>query len=81
MLTNKDMQTFEAVARSQPRFREFLVSELERQTEVLIVQNDIEKLRIAQGYARCLQSLIGNLDDALKPRRTPAHNRPNTGSF
>lgn len=69
MLTNEQLQMFESVARNHPKFREFLVAELEQKSQFLIQALDGEQFRVAQGHARCLQSLIKNLDDAIKVRR------------
>lgn len=64
MLANKDLTMFESVARGNPRFREWLVSELATKHDVLVKMNDVEQLRRTQGYAQCLQTLIENLDAA-----------------
>ena len=69
MLTAEQLQVFESVARNHPRFREYLVSELEQKSQFLIQVTDGEQFRVAQGHARCLQTLIKNLDDAVKARR------------
>lgn len=69
MLTNKQVQMFESVARSHPQLREFLVSELEAKTEVLVHMQGIDQLRMAQGHAQCLKSLIQHLDAHLTARR------------
>lgn len=71
MLKPEQLQVFESVARSHPKFREFLLAELETKSQSLIHLSDVEQLRIAQGYARCLQSLIKNMDDAIKLRQGP----------
>lgn len=69
MLTNEQLQIFESVARNHPKFREFLAAELEQKSQFLIQALDGEQFRVTQGHARCLQSLIKNLDDAIKVRR------------
>jgi len=69
VLTNKDMQLFESVARNHPRLREWLVTELASKHEVLVKMADMEQLRRTQGYAQCLQTLIENLDAATKSPR------------
>ena len=69
MLTAAHLQVFESVARNHPRFREYLASELEQKSQFLIQVTDGEQFRVAQGHARCLQTLIKNLDDAAKARR------------
>lgn len=69
MLANKDMQLFESVARGNPRFREWLVSELSAKHDVLVKMNDVEQLRRTQGYAQCLQTMIENLDVATSSPR------------
>lgn len=69
MLTNKDLQTFESVARGAPRFREWLQAELVNKHEVLVKMNDVEQLRRTQGYAQCLQTIIENLDAATGSSR------------
>lgn len=68
MLTNAQEQAlFESIARGQPRFREWLVEQLSAKHKVLIAANDVELLRITQGEARLLQSLVNRLDQAAKP--------------
>lgn len=69
MLTAEQLQVFESVARNHPKFREYLASELEQKSQFLIHVTDGEQFRVAQGHARCLQTLIKNLDDAAKARR------------
>lgn len=69
MLTAEQLQVFESVARNHPKFREYLASELEQKSQFLIQVTDGEQFRAAQGHARCLQTLIKNLDDAVKARR------------
>lgn len=69
MLTAEQLQVFESVAHNHPRFREYLASELEQKSQFLIQVTDGEQFRVAQGHARCLQTLIKNLDDAAKARR------------
>lgn len=69
MLTAEQLQVFESVARNHPKFREYLASELEQKSQFLIQVTDGEQFRVAQGHARCLQTLIKNLDDAVKARR------------
>lgn len=69
MLNAAQLQVFESVARNHPRFREYLASELEQKSQFLIQVTDGEQFRVAQGHARCLQTLIKNLDDAAKARR------------
>lgn len=69
MLANKDLTTFESIARGNPRFREWLVSELSAKHDVLVKMNDVEQLRRTQGYAQCLQTLIENLDAAVSSSR------------
>lgn len=69
MLTAEQLQVFESVARNHPKFREYLASELEQKSQFLIQVTDGEQFRVAQGHARCLQTLIKNLDDAIKARR------------
>lgn len=72
MISNKDLQLFESIARNNPRFREWLSSELEQRIKVLINVTDTDQLRRAQGYAQCLMSLIGHLDDSVNPPRQRA---------
>ena len=69
MLNAAQLQVFESVARNHPMFREYLASELEQKSQFLIQVTDGEQFRVAQGHARCLQTLIKNLDDAAKARR------------
>ena len=71
MLTSKDLQTFESVARNTPRLREWLVAEKHSKYEVLAKVGDIEQLRRTQGYVQCLQTMLDNLDAATgSPRHT-----------
>ena len=72
MLSNKDLQLFESIARNHPRFREWLSAELEQRIKVLINVTDVDQLRRAQGYAQCLMAMVGHLDDATNPPRTRA---------
>ncbi|HRH18698.1 MAG TPA: hypothetical protein PLS22_14705 [Aquabacterium sp.] len=64
MPTNIRQQVFESVARSQPKLREILSSDLEQTITVLVKMNDVEQLRRAQGRAQYLQNLIAELDGA-----------------
>ena len=68
MLSAQDSQLFEAISRQQPRFREWLVRELSKQTEILVVGIEDVQIRRAQGYAACLKQIIGNIDAALTSR-------------
>lgn len=72
MISSKDLQMFESVARGNPRLREWLLSELADTHGVLVKMNDEAQLRRAQGRAQCLQSLIDNLDAATAPPRQRA---------
>ena len=65
MLTNKQAQMFESVARHHPQLREYLSAEFERNVQVLVKHTDVEQLRRAQGHAQCLQNLMEHLDSAL----------------
>lgn len=60
---------FESIARGNPRFREWLASELTKKHEALTNMIDEAQLRRAQGHAQCLSALIANLDSAVKPRQ------------
>ena len=71
MLTNKQVQMFESVARNHPQLREYLSAEFERNVQVLVKHNDDAQLRRAQGYAQCLQSLIAHIDGATPG--SPSH--------
>lgn len=64
MLTNIRQQVIESVARSQPKLRELLSADLEKEINVLVKMNDVEQLRRAQGRAQYLQNLIAELDAA-----------------
>lgn len=64
MLTNIRQQVIESVARSQPKLRELLSADLEKEINVLVKMNDVEQLRRAQGRAQYLQTLIAELDAA-----------------
>ena len=66
------MQLFESLARGSPQLRAWLLSELEAKHKVLVSVTDVDQLRRAQGYAQCLQAIVGHLDSALSPR-PPAH--------
>ncbi len=76
VLTSKDMAMFESVARNHPRLREWLVSELGACKDKLVTLVDIEQVRRTQGYAVCLQTVIGNLDAALDHSRRQAGIQP-----
>lgn len=70
MLTNIRQQVIESVARSQPKLRELLSADLEKEINVLVKMNDVEQLRRAQGRAQYLQNLIAELDAATG---SPSH--------
>lgn len=68
MLTNQhEAALFESLARTQPRFREWLEAQLTAKHKVLTQANDIELLRITQGEARLLQNMLNRLAQATKP--------------
>lgn len=62
MLSPKQVQMFESVARSHPQLREHLAAELSKKIEVLVCTNDVEQLRRTQGYAQALRDTIALLD-------------------
>lgn len=66
MLTAQQLQMFDAIARGQPRFRDWLIEELAKQHQILVQHGDDVQVRRAQGYAQCLNQLISQLDDAKK---------------
>lgn len=68
MLSQQELVTFNSIASHQPRFREWLVKELGKQEDILIVANDEVQIRRAQGYAQCLKQIIVNLDASLTSR-------------
>jgi len=72
MLSPKQVQMFESVARSYPQLREHLSAELSKKIEVLVCSNDVDHLRRAQGYAQSLRDIIGLLDLHLSPSRQRA---------
>ena len=72
MLSPKQVQMFESVARNYPQLREHLSAELSKKIEVLVCGNDIEQLRRAQGYAQALRDTIALLDLHLSPPRQRA---------
>ena len=72
MLTSKDLQLFESIARNNPQFREWLQRELNETTKVMINMVDEGQMRRAQGAAITLQKLIEALDLTLNPPRAPA---------
>jgi len=76
VLTNRDLQTLESVARNHPQLREFLQSELTDRSLALIAMVDEAQLRRAQGYAQCLQTLINRLDEAVNPTRKRVNPQP-----
>jgi len=49
---------------NEPQLKVWLQDQLVKQIDVLVMQNDEVQLRKAQGHAYCLQSLIGQFDDA-----------------
>lgn len=61
MLTNKEAQMFESVARAHPQLLDFLRAQLEHKYDVLVKMSDEAQLRRTQGYAQCLQDLVSNL--------------------
>lgn len=67
-LSAADLQLFESIARNQPRFRPWLVDQLNKQHEILVKAVDESQMRRAQGNAQCLQQLISNLDIHLTSR-------------
>ncbi len=69
MLTTKDAHMFASLARENPQLREWLVNELSSKCDTLIKLIDGEQMRRAQGYAQCLQTLIGHLDESKKSPR------------
>jgi len=68
MLSKQDLVTFNSIASHQPRFRQWLMEELGKQTEILVVGIDERQIRQAQGYAQCLKQIVSNLDASLTSR-------------
>lgn len=68
MLSAQDLVTFNSIASHQPRFRQWLVQELSKQEDILIVASEDVQIRRAQGYAQCLKQIITNLDASLTSR-------------
>ena len=59
---------FEAIARHQPRFREWLLAQKGKQMEILVLAVEEMQIRRAQGNAAALQQIIDNLDATLTSR-------------
>jgi hypothetical protein len=68
MLSAQELNTFDSIARHQPRFREWVEGELRKQTDILVQAMDETQIRRAQGYALCLKQIITNLDVSLTSR-------------
>ncbi len=68
MLSPVELQLFDAIARHQPRFREWLIGQLGKQEDILVSGVEDWQIRRAQGYALCLKQIIGNLDASLTSR-------------
>lgn len=68
MLSAQELNLFEAISRNHPRFREWLLSEVSKQGEILVQANEDMQIRRAQGYALCLKQIIKNLDAHLTSR-------------
>lgn len=72
MLSPRQEQMFEAIARNHPQLREHLQAELSKKIDVLVQHNDVEQLRRAQGYAQALRDTIAKLDLHLTSSRQRA---------
>lgn len=72
MLTARQVQMFESVARGHPQLREYLAEELSKKIEVLVLNPDAEQLRRAQGHAQALREIIAALDLHLSSSRARA---------
>lgn len=53
----------------QPRYREWLTAQLQKELEVLVLNNDVEQIRRAQGKAQLLQKMIELLDKSKPAQR------------
>jgi hypothetical protein len=60
----QSLQLFERLVQNEPQLKVWLQEQLDRQIDVLVLQNDEAQLRKAQGHAHCLRTLVGQLDDA-----------------
>ena len=72
MLTARNVQMFESVARGHPQLREFLVEEMAKKVDVLVLHSDTEQIRRAQGHIQALRELVSALDLHLVPTRPRA---------
>lgn len=52
-----------------PRVREWLTVQLDKELKVLVVNNDVEMLRKAQGKAQLLQYMIDLIDKSKPAQR------------
>jgi hypothetical protein len=50
----------------EPKLREWLESKLQAETEILIVNPDVEQLRKSQGRAQFVKSMLDLLDAAKR---------------
>lgn len=67
-LSPQEFQLFEAIARHQPRFREWLKAQVGKQHEILSKASEDVQIRRAQGNVAALQQIIDNLDATLISR-------------
>lgn len=72
MLSARQVQMFESLARGHPQLREFLVDEMAKKVDVLVLHNDAEQIRRAQGHIQALRELVSALDLHLVPPRARA---------
>lgn len=56
-----ELDLFEQLSR-QPRFKQWIQGQLDKEYTVLCQMNDVEQLRRAQGRAQLLKSMIDLLD-------------------
>ena len=62
MRSPDESNMFESVAKNHPKLRAWIEKELSTQIEVLIQNPDVDKVKQAQGHARCLKTILGHLD-------------------
>jgi hypothetical protein len=68
MLSPQERQLFESIARNQPRFREWLNAQKDKQLGILVAAVEERQIRQAQGNVAALNAIIENLDASLTSR-------------
>ncbi len=66
-MSARQQQLFQQL-RGLPAFREWINDELRKTYTVLTHMTDADQLRVAQGRAQCLESILSNMDHATENR-------------